>query len=97
MSFPSTFLPSSPDPTARQPITAAAFLSLYLAYYVLAVLAILPNTLILKLALLPIVLWKVWDCAVEFDVSTGLANSLRLESSARLRHLNFAFVVRFCC
>jgi hypothetical protein len=95
MSFPSTFLPSPPDPASRQPFTTAAFLPLYSLYYVLAVLSILPHTFIPKLALLPIVLWQAWKCAVGFDFSAGLANLLRLESSARLSHFNFMFVVRF--
>ncbi len=95
MCFPFAFLPNPPDPASRQPFTTAAFLSLYSLYYVLAVLAILPRTFILKLALLPIFLWQAWNCAVGFDLSTGLAGSLGFESSARLRHWNFAFVVRF--
>ena len=96
MSFPSAFLPSPPDPASRQPFTNAAFLPLYSLYYVLAVLAILPHTFILKLALLPIILWQAWKCAVVLDLSVGLANLLGIESSARLRYLNFSLVVRFC-
>jgi hypothetical protein len=84
-----------PDPTSRQPYTAAAFLPLFTCHYVLAVLAILPHTFILKLALLPVILWQAWNCAVGLDLSAGVANSLGLESSGRVRHLNFAFVVRF--
>lgn len=84
-----------PDPTSRQPSTAAAFLPLYTCHYALAVLAILPHTFIPKLALLPIVLWQAWNCAVGLDLSAGVANSLGLESPGRVRHLNFAFVVRF--
>ena len=96
MSFLSAFFSGPPDPAARQPFTIAAFLILYSLYYVLAVLAILPHTFILKLALFPIVLWQAWKCAVERDVSIALANSLGFESTARLRYWNFAFVVRFC-
>jgi len=59
------------------------------------VLAILPHTFIFKLALLPVVLWQVWKCAVGLDFGVGLANVFGLESSARLRHYNFVFVVRF--
>jgi hypothetical protein len=97
MTFPSAFLPSPPDPASRQPFTTAAFLPLYSLHYVLAVLAILPHTFILKLALLPILLWQAWKCAVGLDLSVGLANLLGIESSARLRYFNFLFVVRFCC
>jgi hypothetical protein len=74
-----------PDPTARQPFTTAAFLVPYSLHYVLAVLAILPHTFILKVALFPIVMWQAWKCAVERDVSVALANSINslgFESSA---------------
>ena len=96
MSFSSAFLPSPPDPASRQPFTTAAFLPLYSLLYVLAVLSILPHTFILKLALLPILLWQDWKCAVGLDLSAGLANLLGIESSTRLRYFNFLFVVRFC-
>ena len=90
-----TLCSMSPDPASRQPFTTAAFLPLYTCHYVLAVLTILPHTFVLRLALLPIVLLQVWNCAVGLDFSVGVANWLGLESSARLRHLNFMFVVRF--
>ena len=96
MSFPSTFLPSLPDPAFRQPFTAAELLPLYFLYYVLAVLAILPHTFIPKLALLPITLRQTWRCAVGLDLSAGLANLLGIESSVRLSYFNFFFVVRSC-
>ena len=95
MSFPSAFFPSPPDPASRQPFTTAAFLPLYSLHYVLAVLAILPHTFILKLALLPILLWQAWKCATGLDFSAGLANLFGLESSARVNQFNFMFVVRF--
>ena len=95
MSFPSTFFPSLPDPASRQPFTNSAILPLHLLYYALAVLAILPHTFILKLALLPVILWQAWKCAVGLDLSLGLANSMGLESPARLVSLNNLFVVRF--
>lgn len=95
MSFPSSFLPSPPDPTSRQPFTNAAILHLNLLYYILAVLTILPHTFILKLVLLPIILWQTWKCAAGLDFSLGFANSLGLEVSAGLSHLNNLFVVQF--
>ena len=49
-----------PTPASRRPLTTAAFLRLYSLYRVLAVLAILPRTLILKLAFFPSILWQVW-------------------------------------
>ena len=94
MFAPSAIFPSPPDPALRRPFTAAAFLPLYSCHYALAVLAILPHTFILRLALTPIVLWQAWNCAVGLDFSAGLAKSLGLESSARLNHWNFAYVVR---
>ena len=72
-----------------------AFLIPYSLHYVLAVLAILPHTFILKLAFFPIVMWQAWKCAVERDVSVVMANLLGFESSARLRHWNYTLVVRF--
>ena len=95
MAFLSAFLSVPPDPASRQPFKTAALLSLYSLQYVLAVLAILPRTFVLKLALLPIILWQAWTCAVGFDFGAGLANLFGLESSDRVRHLNFMFVVRF--
>ncbi|SRR5216684_1913188 len=95
MSSPFAFLPSPPDPAARQPFTTTSLLLPYLVHYVLAVLAILPNTFFLKVAVFPILLWQAWDCAVGRDVSVPMANSLGYENPARLRHMNFAFVVRF--
>ena len=88
MSFPSAFLPSPPDPASRQPFTVAAFLPLFSLQYVLAVLAILPHTFILRLALLPVLLWQAWKYAVGLDLSVGLANLFGLESPARLSYLN---------
>jgi hypothetical protein len=96
MTFLTALLSSPPDLAARQPFTTAAFLVPYSLHYVLAVLAILPHTFILKVALFPIVMWQAWKCVVERDVSVALANSLGFESSARLRHWNFALAVRFC-
>ena len=63
MSFLSAFLPSPPDPTSSQPFTQTA--TIYLFHYVLAVLAILPDTFILKLAILPAILWQAWKIAVN--------------------------------
>jgi hypothetical protein len=72
----SEFLPSTPNPASRQPFTTAAFLVPYSLHYALAVLAILPHTSILKLALLPILSWQAWNCAAGLDVSVVLENSL---------------------
>src|SRR5580698_751505 len=95
MSFLSSFLPSPPDPAARQPFTTVSLLIPYSLHYVLAVLAILPHTFILKVAFFPIVLWQIWKCAVERDVSVALANSLGFDSPTRHRHWDITLVVRF--
>jgi hypothetical protein len=99
MSFFSAFtsLPDPPDPASRQPFTNAAILPLLASHYVLTVLAILPHTFPLKLALLPVVLWQIWTCAVGLDFGAGMANAFGLESADRLRHFNFMFMVRASC
>jgi hypothetical protein len=54
---PKCFL-NPPDPSIRQLLTLATVLSLFLGYYAMAMLAILPNSLILKLSLLPFMGWQ---------------------------------------
>ncbi|KAI0302795.1 hypothetical protein B0F90DRAFT_1809736 [Multifurca ochricompacta] len=73
-----SYLPGPPDPTLRQPFTNAAFLPLILCYYTLAVLAILPNTFIFKISLLPIILRYAWQ--VSAVAGTG--------ECGRLNHWN---------
>lgn len=88
-------LPNPPDSSLRQPLTLTAVIPLYLCYYALAVLAILPNTSILKLSLLPFIVWQAWTCAVGLDFSMWLAQLLGLQSPDRLSFWNCSFVVRF--
>ena len=83
-----------PDLSLRQPLTGAAFFPFYLSYYAMAVLVILPHTLILKLSLLPFVLWQAWRCAVGLNLSVTLALSLGIENGERLNHWNLVYVVR---
>ncbi|KAI0255101.1 hypothetical protein BJV78DRAFT_1120236 [Lactifluus subvellereus] len=85
-------LPNLPDPSLRQPLTLTAVIPLYLCYYAMAVLAILPNTFILKLSLLPFIVWQAWTCAVGLNFSMWLAQSLGLQSADRLNFWNFLFV-----
>jgi hypothetical protein len=54
MSF---LLPDIPDPALYQLATLAAVAPVFLSFYAQAVLAILPNTFILKLSLLPFMVW----------------------------------------
>ena len=86
-------LPDHPDPTLRQPLTLTAVTPLFLSYYALAVLAILPNTFILKLSILPFIVWQAWRCAVGLDYSAALAGWLGLQSTGRLSLGNVALVV----
>jgi hypothetical protein len=83
-----------PDLALRQPLTGAAFFPYYLTFYAMAVLVILPHTFIIRLSLLPFVLWQAWRCAVGLDLSAGLALSLGIESGERFNHLNLVYAVR---
>jgi len=82
------------DPALRQPLTLGAFFPLFLGYYAQAVLAILPNTSIFKLLLLPFILLYVWRCATGLDFAATLAQWLGRQSSERLAFYNLAFTVR---
>jgi len=83
-----------PDPAARQPLTVAAILLLYAYHYLLAVLAILPHTYIVRLAFLSVVLWQAWYCAVGLDLPAALAKLLGRDSVGRLHQVNYGYVVR---
>jgi hypothetical protein len=84
----------SPDLTLRQPLTAAAVFSVLLCHYALAVLAILPNTFIFKLFLLPFILWQAWKCAVGYDMAAVSARMAGSQSTDGLGGANIFFVVR---
>ncbi|KAH9054531.1 hypothetical protein EDB87DRAFT_102641 [Lactarius vividus] len=87
-----------PDLTLRQPSVTAVF-PLFLTYYALAVLAILPNTFFFRLLLQPVFLWQAWRCASDVDPSAWLAQLLGLRSVDRagdrviLLNYQFAAVV----
>ena len=85
-----------PDPAPRQPWTLAAVFPLFLSYYVQAVLAILPNTFIPKLLLLPFILWQAWRCVVGLDFGAFVAQLSGYQGADGLAFLNVFFVVRFC-
>jgi hypothetical protein len=59
------------------------------------VLAILPNTFIFKLLLLPYILWQGWKCTVEFDYGVLVAQSLGHQSADRVALFKLMFVVRY--
>ncbi|KAI9513169.1 hypothetical protein F5148DRAFT_1317767 [Russula earlei] len=87
----------SPDLAVRQPLTLRAIFPLILGYYAQAVLAILPNTFIIKLLLLPFIAWQAWRCAVRFDFAALLAQSLGDQSADRLAFFNFFFMTAMFC
>ena len=68
----SSFVPSPDD---RVPITPARFISgvlpVYLCYYIMALLVILPGTRYYRLALLPIGLYLAFRAGTTYDVSCG--------------------------
>ena len=88
-----SLLPDYPDPTLRQPLTLTAVTPLFLSYHALAVLAILPNTFILKLSILPFIVWQAWSCAVGLNLSVALAGWFGLQSAEQLNFWNAALVV----
>jgi hypothetical protein len=94
MFISSAYFLDPPDPTSRQPFTTAAFLPLWACHFLLAVLAILPHTHTLRLAMAPVMLWQAWNCAVGLDFSAGVAKLLGRDSVERLNHWNFAYGVR---
>jgi hypothetical protein len=90
MSF---ILPDLPDPALRQPATLAALVPVFLSIYAQAVLAVLPNTFILKLSLLPFIVWQAWNCAVGLNFSMGLAKWLGFEKDEQFKSWNTLFAV----
>ena len=82
-----------PDLSLRQPLVTPLIL-LFLTYYALAVLAVLPNTFLLRLSLQPIFLWKAWRCVADVDFAAWLAQFLGLKSAVRLHLFNSTLVVR---
>ena len=82
-----------PNSALRQPATLSALAPLFLSIYVQAVLAILPNTFKLKLALLPFIVWQAWSCAVGLNISMVAANWQGVDNDERFRFWNFPFGV----
>jgi len=82
-----------PDPTLRQPLTLTAVTPLFLSYHAMAVLSILPNTFILKLSILPFIIWQAWSCAMGLNLSAALAGWLGLQSADQHNFANIGFVV----
>ncbi|KAH8993661.1 hypothetical protein EDB83DRAFT_2478091 [Lactarius deliciosus] len=84
-----------PDLSLRQPSITAVF-PLFLTYYALAVLAILPNTFPFRLLLQPVFLWQARRCVLVVDLSAWFAQLLGLQSADRAGDrviiLNYQFV-----
>jgi hypothetical protein len=83
---------NSPYLALRPPLTQATLYPFLLNYYVHAVLAILPNTFLFKLVLLPFILWQAWNCTVRYDYAVFFAQSLGHRDG--LGYLNMIFAVR---
>jgi len=83
-----------PDTAARQPLTVAAILLFYACHYLLVVHPTLPHIYILRLIIVPVVLWQAWYCAVGLDWPTGLARLLGRDSVGRHHHENYGYVAR---
>jgi len=75
-------------------LTPVALFPLLLCHYAQAVLVILPNTFLVKLSLLPLILWQVWRCAIGFDCALLVAQFLGRHSTGGLICFNLFFAVR---
>lgn len=68
-----------PDLSLRQS-SATLLIPLFLNFYVMAVLAILPNTFLFKLLLQPVLVWQTWRCIADVDLSAWLEHLLGVKS-----------------
>jgi hypothetical protein len=90
----SSYLPAVPDASLRRPLTLTDVVPVVLCYYAHAVMAMLPHTFWLRVALLPVTIWLAWDKGVTLDFAQYLANTLGLAADhMRITHLNFVWVV----
>ncbi len=87
------YIPSIPDASLRKELTLADLAPVILCYYAHAIMAILPGTFWLRVALLPVSEWLVWNTAVTLDFSQYLASTFGLSNPLRISFLNFMFVV----
>jgi len=87
------YLPTLPDPNDRLPFTPLAGLPFFSCYYIFAVLAILPNTFLVKLALLPVIAKLGWHISVDYDAAGGFAMSNQ-PAYVRMVSYNYGNVVR---
>jgi len=80
-----------PDASLRRGLTLTDVAPVILCYYAHAVMAMLPGTYWLRVALLPVTEMFVWYSAVTFDFSQYLAGPFGLENSLRLGFLDMMF------
>jgi hypothetical protein len=94
MNLLSSYIQNLPDASLRKPLTLTDVVPVVLCYYAHAVMAMLPYTFGLRVALLPFTLWLAWNSAVTLDVAQYLSNTLGVASNPlRISHLNFVWVV----
>ncbi|KAH9038805.1 hypothetical protein EDB85DRAFT_1932291 [Lactarius pseudohatsudake] len=82
-----------PGTSHRKELTPADIAPVILCYYAHAVMAILPGTFWLRIALLPVTEWLVWNSAVTLDLAQYLATMFGLSNALRLSFLNVIFVL----
>ncbi|GLB41664.1 putative membrane bound O-acyl transferase family protein [Lyophyllum shimeji] len=79
-----------PPPDTREPLTLITFfrdlVAPLLCYYATAVLVLLPNTLVIRLAVLPLSLWTFFNGATRLDIVKAYNNE-------RLAYLNQGLVI----
>ncbi|KAF8075119.1 membrane bound O-acyl transferase family-domain-containing protein [Lyophyllum atratum] len=81
-----------PSPHAREALTLVSFfrdiVAPFLCYYATAVLVLLPNTLAIRLAVLPLTLWTFFNGATRLDL-------VKAYNDERLAYLNQGLVIIF--
>jgi hypothetical protein len=79
-----------PPPNTREPLTVQSFLydllPPILTYHATAVLVLLPNTLFIRLGVLPLTLWLAFRAAMRVDL-------IAMFNNERLSYLNQGLVV----
>jgi hypothetical protein len=83
------------DLALREPLTLSTLSPLLLSYHLQAALAILPNTFIFKLLLLPYILWQAWKCIAVYDHAALFAQMLGHQRTDRVAFCSFVHVVRY--
>ena len=87
------YIPSIPDASLRRELTLTDLAPVILCYYAHAVMAILPGTFWLRVTLLPVTEWLVWNSATTLDFSQYVASAFGLSNALRISFLNFMFAV----